>query len=205
MDDAAREKLLRRVNRQGATVGASLPETVSIGDDELPLAEFVIETRKVPGGPPEHRELLTTAKKTLRNERGRRLERLESEPVDLKPAETLADEIVGIDRALNALENIRKPDYGETPGRPQSTTTSGGRSFSTRSARLAALDEPHDADVVALDGLVRRDCPVVDDHRHRVGREVKRREQVGVGGVLGDVEFVGVLAGHLDGDVHGSV
>ena len=114
MDDAAREKLLRRVNRQGATVGASLPETVSIGDEELPLAEFVIETRKVPGVPPEHRDLLADAKKTLRSERARRLERLESDPLERGEAETLADEIVGIDRALNALENIRKPDYGET-------------------------------------------------------------------------------------------
>ncbi len=114
MDDAAREKLLRRVSRQGATVGASLPETVSIGDEELPLAEFVIETRKIPGVPPEHRDLLVAAKKTLRSERARRLDRLESDPLDLAAAETLADEIVGIDRALNALENIRKPEYGET-------------------------------------------------------------------------------------------
>jgi hypothetical protein len=114
MDDAAREKLLRRVNRQGATVGASLPETVTVGDEELPLAEFVIETRKVPGVPPEHRELLANAKQTLRSERAGRLERLESDPLDRETAGTLADEIVGIDRALNALENIRQPDYGET-------------------------------------------------------------------------------------------
>ena len=114
MDDAAREKLLARVSRQGATIGASLPETVTIDDEELQLAEFVIETRKVPGVPPEHRELLADAKQTLRSERADRLERLESAPLDREEAETLADEIAGIDRALHALENIRKPDYGET-------------------------------------------------------------------------------------------
>lgn len=114
MDDAAREKLLARVNRQGATIGASLPETVTIDGEPLQLAEFVIETRKVPGVPPEHRDLLADAKKTLRGERAGRLERLESEPMEQAAAETLADEIIGIDRALNALENIRKPDYGET-------------------------------------------------------------------------------------------
>jgi len=114
MDDAVREKLLARVSRQGATIGASLPETVTVGGEELSLAEFVIETRKVPGVPPEHRELLADAKKTLRNERTRRLERLESDPLDRETAETLADEIIGLDRALHALENIRKPDYGET-------------------------------------------------------------------------------------------
>lgn len=114
MDDAVREKLLRRVNRQGATVGASLPETVTVDGEELPLAEFVVETRKVPGVPPESRELLANAKRTLRGERARRLERLESEPIDRETAETLADEIIGIDRALNSLENIRQPDYGES-------------------------------------------------------------------------------------------
>ncbi|WP_262179819.1 DUF5788 family protein [Haloarcula laminariae] len=114
MDDATREKLLRRVNRQGATVGASLPETVTIDGEALPLAEFVVETRRVPGVPPESRELLASAKKTLRSERARRLERLESDPLDRETAETLADEIVGIDRALNALDNIRQPDYGDT-------------------------------------------------------------------------------------------
>ena len=114
MDDAARERLLRRVNRQSATVGASLPETVTVGGEELPLAEFVIETRKVPGVPPEHRDPLASAKQTLRAERARRVGRLESEPLDLERAETLADEIIGIDRALNALDNIGQPDYGET-------------------------------------------------------------------------------------------
>ncbi len=114
MDDAARERLLRRVNRQGATVGASLPETVTVDGETLPLAEFVLETRKVPGVPPESRELLASAKKTLRNERARRLEHLESDQIDRETAETLADEIIGIDRALNSLENIRQPDYGES-------------------------------------------------------------------------------------------
>jgi hypothetical protein len=114
MDDAERAELLERVNRKGATIGASLPETVTVGDEELPLAEFVIETRKVPGVPPEHRDLLDDAKRTLRTERAQRLERLEEAPLDVETAETLADEIVGIDRALNALENIRQPDYGDT-------------------------------------------------------------------------------------------
>ena len=114
MDDAERAELLERVNRKGATIGASLPETVTVDDEELPLAEFVIETRKVPGVPPEHRDLLDDAKRTLRTERAQRLERLEEAPLDVETAETLADEIVGIDRALNALENIRQPDYGDT-------------------------------------------------------------------------------------------
>jgi len=114
MDDDEREKLLRRVNHQGATVGASMPETIAIGDEELPLREFVIETRKIDRLPPDTEETLTAAKRALREERARRVERLESAQLDRDAAEELADEITGIDRALNALENVRKPTYSET-------------------------------------------------------------------------------------------
>jgi len=114
MDDAEREKLLRRVERQGATVGASMPETIAIGDEELPLREFVIETRKIDRIPPDTEETLTAAKRALREERARRVERLESAPLDRDAAEELAGEIAGIDRALNALGNVRKPTYSET-------------------------------------------------------------------------------------------
>ena len=114
MDETEREELLRRVNRKSATIGATLPEAVTVGDHELPLAEFVIATREVPGVLPESRDLLDGAKKTLRAERARRLERLESADIDRATGETLAEEIIGIDRALNALENIRQPDYGDS-------------------------------------------------------------------------------------------
>jgi len=114
MDDDERETLLRRVNRQGATVGASMPETIAVGDEELPLREFVIETRKIDRLPPDTEETLTAAKRALREERARRVERLESAPLDRDAAEELAGEITGIDRALNALGNVRKPTYSES-------------------------------------------------------------------------------------------
>jgi hypothetical protein len=113
MDDDERAALLKRINRQGATVGASVPETITIGDEEIELAEFLIETRKLERIPPEIESTITTVKRTLRDERSHRADRLESAPIDRDTAETIADEIVGIDRALNALETIRHPDYGD--------------------------------------------------------------------------------------------
>jgi hypothetical protein len=113
MDDEERERLLTRVNRQSATVGASLPETITVEGEQLPLAEFVMETRELDRIPPETNERLEAAKRTLREERSRRVDRLESEPMDRETGEELADKIIGIDRALNALENVRKPRYGE--------------------------------------------------------------------------------------------
>lgn len=113
MDEDERAALLDRVNSQGATVGASMPETVDIGGDELALREFVIEARALEEIPPETEQRLDATKRTLREERDRRMERLESDPLDGDEAEQLADEIVGLDRALNALETIRHPGYGE--------------------------------------------------------------------------------------------
>ncbi|MEF8830772.1 MAG: DUF5788 family protein, partial [Halobacteriales archaeon] len=113
MDDEERVAMLKRVNRQSATVGASLPETITVGGNELDLPEFLVETRKLDRIPPETKETLQEAKQALRAERKRRVERLESEPLDREPAEALADEIVGIERALNALDSIREPSYGE--------------------------------------------------------------------------------------------
>lgn len=116
VEESEREALLKRVKRQGATIGASTPETITVDGEELDLAEFVIETRRVEGVPPDAEETLAAVKRTLREERVRRLERLESDDLDRETAETLADEIVGIDRALNALMNLRGPRYGEAAG-----------------------------------------------------------------------------------------
>lgn len=113
MDEDDRVALLERVNRQSATVGASMPETITVGGDELALAQFLIETRKVDRIPPDTEAVLTEAKRTLEDERARRIERIESESLDRDTAEDVADEIVGIDRALNALENVRQPTYSE--------------------------------------------------------------------------------------------
>ena len=113
MDEDQREKLLARINSQGATIGARIPDTITVAGDELDLSEFLIETRKVDRIPPEAEQKLTEAKRTLREARARRVDRLETESLTLDTAEEVADEVIGIDRALNALENIRHPDFGE--------------------------------------------------------------------------------------------
>jgi len=113
MDDEQRRRLLERVNSESATVGASIPDELEVAGETVDLGEFIVETRKVPGVPSEARATLSAAKRTLRKERAERLRRLESAPLTLAEGETIAEELVGIDRALNALENIRQPDYGD--------------------------------------------------------------------------------------------
>ena len=113
MDDTAREEYLSEVRRKGSTIGAELPELIEIGGDEIELDEFLIETRKVERIPPEAEAKIQEAKRLLRAEREDRLDRLENDSIDHETAKTLVAEINGLDRALNALGNIRHPDYGE--------------------------------------------------------------------------------------------
>lgn len=113
MDDAERERLLDRLSRSSATVGAKIPETVEIQGTEVNLAELIIETRRVKGIPPEHEDTVADARTALQAERERKLDRLETEDLMLAEGEVLADAIVGIDRAHNALANLRSPSYAE--------------------------------------------------------------------------------------------
>ncbi|QKY15439.1 DUF5788 family protein [Halorubrum sp. CBA1229] len=137
MDESLREELLERVNSRTATIGASVPDTVTIDGAELDLSEFIVETRAIETVPPAVDRKLASVKATLREERRRRLDRLEGavdageagnggasqtgdanraavpDALDREAAERLADEIIGIDRALNALETIRHPDFAD--------------------------------------------------------------------------------------------
>ncbi|APW97109.1 hypothetical protein CHINAEXTREME_04700 [Halobiforma lacisalsi AJ5] len=111
MDESERQELLEDVNRQSATVGRSIPDTLTVGDEELPLEEFLIETRKVDGIPDDLKPLVRDTQRKLSQERERLVERLESEPLEREAAEEIADTIVGIDRALNALRSLRRDGF----------------------------------------------------------------------------------------------
>ena len=114
IDADSRAALVERVNRQSATVGATTPETITINDTVIDLHEFLIETRNLPEIPPGTKDLVSTAKRRLKTERTERVERLKTEEsLSESAAETLAEEIIGLDRARNALDGVYRPDYGE--------------------------------------------------------------------------------------------
>ena len=113
MDDAERDKILKRVNRQSATIGASIPETITVDGQEIELKEFLVETRKIETLPPETSDLVSRVRQRFAVERDERVDRLKKDQLTSEEAEQLADEIVGIDRARNALKTIRHPSFGE--------------------------------------------------------------------------------------------
>jgi hypothetical protein len=101
-----RKQLLERVEREAATVGAEIPETIAVQGEEVDLQEFVFEIKRRETVPPGERDRVEQAKRNLRRERIQRLERIENGEVSFDEGERLAESIIGIDRALDALEGL---------------------------------------------------------------------------------------------------
>lgn len=101
-----RKQLLERAERESATIGASIPDEIEVQNREFPLREFVFEVKRLDSVPAEKREEVAEAKKLLRRERNDRKERLEAASITKAEGEEIVEAIVGIDRALNALESL---------------------------------------------------------------------------------------------------
>ncbi|MFB6304952.1 MAG: DUF5788 family protein [Haloferacaceae archaeon] len=110
MKEYQRKQLLERVNREGATVGAAIPERIEVQGEEIDLQEFVFEIKRRDTVPSGEQERVERAKRNLRRERLQRLDRIEEGEVSYEEGERLAESVVGIDRALNALEQLRPVD-----------------------------------------------------------------------------------------------
>ena len=105
-----RKQLLERIERESATVGADIPETITVQGEPFELQSFVFEMKRVDGVAPEDRERVQEANRNLRRERLQRKQRLEREDLSFEDGETLVGAIIGLDRALNALENLGPTD-----------------------------------------------------------------------------------------------
>ena len=102
------KQLLARVEREGSTVGASIPERIDVQGETIDLQSFVFEIKRRDTIPSGERERVQQAKKNLRRERLQRKQRIENDWADMSWAEgeELVEAIVGLDRALNALESL---------------------------------------------------------------------------------------------------
>jgi hypothetical protein len=107
-----RKQLLERIEREGATVGADIPDSITVQGEDIDLQKFVFEIRRRETVPSGERERVERAKKNLRRERLQRKQRIEDEDEDIsyEEGEALAESIIGIDRALNALEQLGPVD-----------------------------------------------------------------------------------------------
>ncbi|QLG60554.1 DUF5788 family protein [Halorarum salinum] len=110
MQPYERKQLLERINRESATIGVDIPDRIDVQGEPIDLREFVFEIKRRDTVPEGERDRVERAKRNLRRERIERLERIEEDEVDFATGEELAASIIGIDRALEALEQLRPPD-----------------------------------------------------------------------------------------------
>ncbi|ERG89614.1 MAG: hypothetical protein J07HX5_01784 [halophilic archaeon J07HX5] len=112
MKSYQRKQLLERIERDGATVGESIPDQIEIQGETVDLKTFVFEIRRRETIPTGDRDRVKRATRNLRRERLERKQRIEDAdtPISYEDGERLADAIVGIDRALGALESLEPVD-----------------------------------------------------------------------------------------------
>lgn len=106
MQEYERKQLLERIGRESATLGVDIPEHINVQGEEVELQSFVFEIKRLDSVPPGERDRVEQAKRNLRRERLERKERIEEGEISFEAGEELADAIIGIDRALEALENL---------------------------------------------------------------------------------------------------
>ncbi len=105
-----RKQLLERIEREGATIGARIPERITIQGEPVDLQEFVFEIRRRETIPSGEKDRVERAKRNLRRERIERKEQIEDGEISFEEGEELARSIIGIDRALTELENLGPVD-----------------------------------------------------------------------------------------------
>ena len=110
MKEYERKQLLERIERDGATVGVDIPDRIEVQGEAVDLREFVVEIKRRETVPSGERERVERAKKNLRRERPQRKQRIEDDDISREEGERLAEAIIGIDRALNALESLGPTD-----------------------------------------------------------------------------------------------
>ena len=102
-----REAILARIDREGATVGARIPERLEVAERTVDLRERVLAAHRSAADAAPDAESPQSLIVDLRRERLERRRRIEEDQtLDREGAEALAESIVGIDRALAALEHI---------------------------------------------------------------------------------------------------
>jgi hypothetical protein len=118
-----RKQLLERIGRESATLGVDIPERIEVQGTAVDLQEFVLEIKRRDTVPAGERERVERAKKNLRRERLERKGRIEDGDIPFEAGEREADAIVGIDRALEALESLGHEDVEAEAERQEAMDT----------------------------------------------------------------------------------
>ena len=123
MQEYERKQLLERIDRESATLGVDIPERIDVQGEEVDLREFVFEIKRRDTVPAGERERVERAKRNLRRERLERKRRIEEGEIPFEEGEREADAVIGIDRALEGLENLGHEDVAAEAERQEAMDT----------------------------------------------------------------------------------
>jgi hypothetical protein len=113
MNERQRNELLEQVNRTSATLGGSIPETVTVDDETVPLRAFYFEVADRGELDEEAQARVDDILGYLRRERLRVTQRIENDDIEYRTGQELVDRIQELDRAVNAFESLEEPSFGE--------------------------------------------------------------------------------------------
>ncbi|WP_277553809.1 DUF5788 family protein [Halobaculum limi] len=113
MDDHERDRLLARL-RGGSTLGAEMAERVEIDGTTVNLKSLLFELHGLDTVPEPEHERIEELLGHLRRERISRRQQIAEGDISVEEGEELVAEVIGIDRAINALGRLDARGYEET-------------------------------------------------------------------------------------------
>jgi hypothetical protein len=113
MDERQRDELLAEATGTSSTIGASIPESVTLDGESVPLREFYFEVSGEDDLGAEQRERVEEVLSYLRRRRLDLVQQIRRREVDYETGRSYVEEVRDLDRAINALESLEDPDYAE--------------------------------------------------------------------------------------------
>ncbi|WP_339106100.1 DUF5788 family protein [Haloterrigena salinisoli] len=113
MNEQQRVELLEQVYQSSGTIGSSIPETVRIEDETVPLREFYFEVADRDHRQETERERIREVLSYLRRQRLQLIGQIREREVDYETGQSLVPRIQNLDRAINAFESLDEPCFEE--------------------------------------------------------------------------------------------
>jgi hypothetical protein len=90
-----------------------MPDELTVQGTTVKLNDFIFECKRLETVSEERADQIEDLKHDLQRERLERKQRIENDDITNEEGEQLVQSILGIDRAINALESLDRPGVGE--------------------------------------------------------------------------------------------
>lgn len=113
MNEQQSEELLSQIYRSSGLVGGSIPETIQLDDESVPVRSFYFKISNQEELHEEDRESVEEILSYLRRKRLSLIQRIRNRTVDYETGQTFVSRVQMLDRAINAFESLDDPSYEE--------------------------------------------------------------------------------------------